>query len=185
MPTKRHYVPTGTGNNTKLFQRNFNGSAGSCDDTSTDVFDREERRSAVFTPPGPVDPVNRLCWTTNVMTFNQTSVLGAANGLVPYYVPPGSGPFQNGFMRTGFPIPNAGATPTVHQLLRNGTTMISGGGEPMTTGNTVTYIGLPVIGFGVVSFTNGTLQVGTPPVTVLSNYGGNFAHKYNTTIESP
>ena len=43
--------------------------------------------------------------------------------------------------------------------------------------------GHPVIGFGVTSFTNGTLQIGTPPVTVPSNHGGNFAHKYNTTIQ--
>ena len=53
----------------------------------------------------------------------------------------------------------------------------------MTTGNTVTYVGLPAIGFAVVSFTNGTLQVGTPPVNVLSNYGGNFVHKTSTTIQ--
>jgi hypothetical protein len=51
------------------------------------------------------------------------------------------------------------------------------------SGNTVTYAGLPAIGFAVVSFANGTLQVGTPPVNVLSNYGGNFVHKTSTTVE--
>jgi len=42
---------------------------------------------------------------------------------------------------------------------------------------------LPVVGFAVVSFSNGTLTVGQPPVNVLSNYGGNFKHKNNTKIQ--
>ena len=76
----------------------------------------------------------------------------------------------------------AGARPTVHQLINNtmtGTT-ISGGGQ-VTPGNTVTYNGLPVIGFAVRSYMNGILMVGGQ--TVLSNYGGNFVHKTNTTIQ--
>jgi hypothetical protein len=36
------------------------------------------------------------------------------------------------------------------------------------------YYGLPVVGFMIQDFANG--NVGTPPV--LSNYGGNFEHKY-------
>ena len=39
---------------------------------------------------------------------------------------------------------------------------------------------VPVIGFAVQSFTNGTLVVGG--VNVLANYGGNFAHRYSTLI---
>jgi len=45
----------------------------------------------------------------------------------------------------------------------------------------VTYVGLPVIGFAAISFTNGTLVVGSS--TTLSNYGGNFVHKTSTTIQ--
>ena len=52
-----------------------------------------------------------------------------------------------------------------------------------SSGNTTTYFGLPVVGFAVVSFSNGTLTVGQPPVNVLSNYGGNFKHKNNTKIQ--
>jgi hypothetical protein len=66
-------------------------------------------------------------------------------------------------------------------LINNGSTSISGGGLAITTGNTATYIGLPVIGFAVVSYTNGVLVVGSQ--TVLSSYGGNFAHKTSTTIQ--
>ena len=49
------------------------------------------------------------------------------------------------------------------------------GGGSTSSGNTVTYIGLPVVGFAVQTFSNGTLSVGG--VNVLSNYGGNFVHK--------
>ena len=34
MPTKRYYVANGTGAASKLFQRNFNKTAGACDDVS-------------------------------------------------------------------------------------------------------------------------------------------------------
>jgi hypothetical protein len=45
----------------------------------------------------------------------------------------------------------------------------------------VTYVGLPVIGFAATSYTNGTVVVGGS--NVLSNYGGNFAHKASTLIQ--
>ena len=44
MPTKRFYIATGPGNNAgALFQRNFNGNGGSCDDVTVTQYDREER----------------------------------------------------------------------------------------------------------------------------------------------
>ena len=45
---------------------------------------------------------------------------------------------------------------------------------------TKTYLGLPVVGFAVQSFNNGTLVVGG--TNVLANYGGNFVQKTTTTI---
>jgi len=51
----------------------------------------------------------------------------------------------------------------------------------VTTGATVTYVGLPIMGFAVQSFSNGQL----PGLTgkVLSNYGGQIAHKFTRRIE--
>src|SRR5262249_27694369 len=93
-------------------------------------------------------------------------------------------PFQNGWLNLGFPTPINGALPNVHQLINVGNTKITFVNQnTFSTGNTTTYTGLPVIGFALISFQNGTLQVGTPPVTVLSNYGGNFKHKNNTSIQ--
>jgi hypothetical protein len=59
--------------------------------------------------------------------------------------------------------------------------LITGLGGSTTSGNTVTYVGLPVVGFAVQTFTNGLLVVGGVS-NVLSAYGGNFVHKYQTTI---
>ena len=85
-----------------------------------------------------------------------------------------------------FPTDIPGFAPNVHKLINVAATTISGGGPLIGgaligTGNTTTYYGLPVIGFAMISYTNGTLQVNGQPV--LSNYGGNFVHKTGTTIQ--
>jgi hypothetical protein len=49
------------------------------------------------------------------------------------------------------------------------------------TGQTVTYFGLPIIGFAAQSYTNGAVSVGG--ISVLSNYGGQFNHKCKRRIE--
>jgi hypothetical protein len=179
-PTKRFYInanpPTGnTGPAIYLFQRNFNGNAGSCDDVSLELFDREEfRAQGSFSPPPP-SATNSLCWEANVITFNNSQVLGSKNNLnVPTT-------FQDGWMNLGF-FPSS-VTGTIHQLINQSNTTITNIGGSGFSGNTVTYDGLPVIGFEVESFTNNTLIVGG--VNVLSSYGGNFVHKTTTRISLP
>jgi hypothetical protein len=180
MPTKRFYINIGTGNAPKLFQRNFNKTAGSCDDVSLNIYDREERTSSTpisFSPPPPT-LTNSICWEANVITFSNSNVLGSQN------VANITAPFQNGWLNMGFPTGISGAAPNVHQLINSGNTKItfvSTGG--FVTGQTTTYSGLPVVGFAVISYSNGALVLPTvPPVVVLSNYGGNFKHKNNTSI---
>jgi len=113
-----------------------------------------------------------------VITFNNTNVLGSANVANLQ-----TGSFQNGLLTIAFPTGIAGASPTAHQLINNAGTAITIPGGATSLGNTTTYVGLPVIGFALVSFANGTLVVGSPPVAVLSNYGGDFRHKNNTTMQ--
>lgn len=177
MPTKRFYVGVGTGNAPRLFQRNFNSTAGSCDDVTLDLFDREEfQRPGGFSPPTP-GLTNQICWEANVINFNNPNpavgspsvVLGSTNSRNI------TTSFQNGWMRMGF-FPGSITAP-VHQLRAPAGsttfTTIAGGTSAPTT---ATYFGLPVVGFAVQSFTNGNL----PPVngvSTLSNYGGNFVHK--------
>jgi hypothetical protein len=176
MPTKRYYVVKGTGNATKLFQRNFNKTDGSCDDVSLAIYDREERTTSTpvgFSPPPPTQ-TNSICWEANVVTFNNSNVLGSVNvANIPTS-------FQDGWLNLGFPTAIAGALPTVHELINTTNTLITFIGSSTTSGQTVTYVGLPVVGFAVQTFSNGTLSVGG--VNVLSNYGGNFIHKYQTII---
>src|SRR3989442_791717 len=81
-PTKRFYVNTGTGSAIKLFQRNFNKTAFSCDDVLINIFDREERTVTTpqsFSPPVPGAAPTSLCYEANVLTFNNTNVLGSKN----------------------------------------------------------------------------------------------------------
>jgi hypothetical protein len=143
------------------------------------LWDREERHAKypldVYIPEvGPM--LYSVCWAANVITFGFSNVLGSSNtigGASIFQNGSVQSIFQNGWMAMGF----AGGR---GQLINNGSTSISGRGQA-TTGSTTTYVGLPVIGFAVVSYTNGTLVVGSQ--TVLSNYGGNFVHKTSTTIQ--
>ena len=176
-PTKRYYVNVGTGNAPKLFQRNFNQTDGSCDDVSLNIYDREERTTSTpvgFSPPPPTQ-TNSICWEANVVTFNNSNVLASLNTAnIPTT-------FQNGWLNMGFPTGITGALATVHELINTTNTLITDIGSSTSSGNTVTYIGLPVVGFAVQTFSNGTLSVGG--VNVLSNYGGNFVHKYQTIVD--
>jgi len=172
-PTKQFYVKVGTGLAPKLFQRNFNDGVGSCDDVTLNIYDREEKTTSTpvtFSPPPPT-PGNSICWEANVVTFNSSNVLASFNTANI------NTSFEHGWLNLGF-FPQS-VTGTVHELISTNTLVVNsfGGGG---SGETVTYMGLPLIGFMVESFTNGTLVVGG--VNVLSNYGGNFVHKTSTCI---
>jgi hypothetical protein len=176
-PTKRYYVPLGTGNAPKLFHRNFNKTAGSCDDVTLDIFDREEFTAPTSFSPPPPTQTNALCWEANVVTFANSHVLNSANETnIPTT-------FQNGWLRLGFPdVP--GTNSQAHHLNNVGGTTITGLTGGTTTGASVTYFGLPVIGFALQNFQNGTLPGAGTGVAALiqSNYGGNFVQKTTTLI---
>jgi len=173
-PTKRFYVGNGTGSAIKLFQKNFNKTAFSCDDVLINIFDREERTVTTpqsFSPPTPGAAPTALCYEANVLTFNNTNVLGSKN------VQSLSTGFTNGWL--DIHLSSGTNLVNYHKLVNTHTVHVfdvtSGAGS-----GTFTWQGLPVIGFAVQSFTNGTLVVsGT---NVLANYGGNFAHRYATVI---
>jgi hypothetical protein len=177
-PTKRFYVlHNGPGNNdqpgSKLFQRNFNGTAGSCDDVTLNIYDREEKTTstpATFSPPPPT-LTNSICWEANVITFNNSNVLASVN---KSNITTG---FENGWLRLGFATSTSS---TFHTLGNSTNTTHMFGPSFISTGLTKTYLGLPVVGFAVQSFNNGTLVVGGS--NVLANYGGNFVQKATTTI---
>jgi hypothetical protein len=175
-PTKRFYVNVGTGNAPLLFQRNFNSTAGACDDVTLNIYDREERTTSTpltFSPPPPTG-TTCLPWEANVITFNNSNVLASTNN-TNISTPAG---FQNGWLRLSFIPTTPGAT--YHRLTNANTTFVANDGTTFGP-TTATYLGLPVVGFAVQSFTNGSLTVGG--TATLSNYGGNFVHKYDPAIQ--
>ena len=173
-PTKRFYINLGTGTAPKLFQRNFNKTAGSCDDVSLGIFDREEFTAPTSFSPPPPSQTNALCWEANVLTFSNSHLLGSANET---NIPTA---FQNGWLNLGFPLVTA--APNAHLLRNVGGTAITFINSGVSTGSSVTYYGLPVIGFAVQDFVNGTLP-GSGIGLIQSSYGGNFVQKTTTLVQ--
>jgi hypothetical protein len=92
-------------------------------------------------------------------------------------------------MRLNFPLINGQPTPIplAHALVSSGATIVFKSTDGSATINTsATYFGLPAIGFAVASYTNGFVPSGCAPGTcLLSNYGGNWVHKYTDNIKTP
>jgi hypothetical protein len=179
MPTKRFYV-TSSGAS-RPFQSKFS-STGSCDSIDLIYYDREEQSPGAIIDFSPTTPETRsLCWEANVLTFTgnggSTTASNVLRSTNMANVALNSG-WINGWADLSFPVNG-----TVHTLPAPGagTTIIdiASTGAPLT-GQTVTYFGLPVVGFAVQSYST----TGLPGVSanVLSNYGGNFWHKYLRTI---
>lgn len=179
MPTKRFYVATGSGNNAgQLFQRNFNGNSGSCDDVTITQYDREERTVSTpgtFSPPPPTQ-TDSICWEANVITYNNTNVFGSRNlANIPTS-------FQSGWVSMAFPLIGTAGSPTAKHVLYGGASTVFNTASGLTTTlAATTFNGLPVIGFAAITFNNGTLTSGTS--LVQSNYGGSFQHKQTRSIQ--
>jgi hypothetical protein len=162
-PTKRFHVqssvPTTDGTPPALPAfppfTSFFRQGGACEAVSLAIWDREERartQDVDFSPPPPSGR-NELCWEVNVITFNDTSVLGSALELNVDTTEIG----ENGWMRLSFPSGGVGD----HNI-----TDVDG----------VVYHGLPVIGFAVQQYVNGDLD------GIRANYGGLFDHKFTRAI---
>ena len=70
----------------------------------------------------------------------------------------------------------------VHTLVNAAnTTTINLSTGVQTLGATVTYVGLPVIGFAAESFNNTALTING--VTYLSTFGAEYAHRLQTKVQ--
>ncbi|GIK88480.1 MAG: hypothetical protein BroJett026_39610 [Betaproteobacteria bacterium] len=176
MPTKRFYIATGPGNNAgRLFQRNFNGNNGSCDDVVITQYDREERTVSTpgsFSPPPPVQ-TDAICWEANVVTFNNTNVFNSTNKA---NLPTG---FQAGWVGMNF---NGATVPAgKHELVGGTSTVFNTAVGGVSQLASTTFQGLPVIGFAAITFNNGALTAADGSA-IQSNYGGDFVHKQTRSI---
>ena len=188
-PTKRFYVSTGTGSAIKLFQKNFNKTDFSCDDVAINIWDREETTVTTpqsFSPPQPGGKPTSLCFEANVLTFNGSYVLGLGPIVDGTSTIGNRASLTTSFEHGWLDMHLSSASGVSYHKLVNTNTTVTNFASGVTTGATVTYQGLPVVGFAVQSFTNGTLVITNPivgaPGSVLANYGGNFVHKYVTLI---
>ncbi len=164
-PTKRYYVFAGTGTPPKLFQRNFAGPLGACDDVTIKFWDREEQTPGGapggFSPPPPGSANPALCWEANIVTWNNSNLFSSKNSVNI------STPYQNGWGRLGLV---GGATAPIHQLISSTTNQ--------------TFNGLPVVGFSTNTFYNGAVPLANTTATIQSAYGASFKHK-TTTLVTP
>jgi hypothetical protein len=168
MPTKRYYYNSDA-QVEYLFQRNF-GETGACDTFTFQVYDREEfQRPGGFSPPPPAGELPRLCWESTVISFNNGKAL-ASNNQLTY-----ASAFQNGWASITF---NPG---TYSQAYIDGGAILYPRYHELPMAS-ATFFGLPVIGFAVQTFQNGTLP-GAQGL-IQSNYGGNFVHKYQKDIRN-
>ena len=172
MPTKRFYVANGTGTPPRLFQRNFNKTDGACDDVDLAIYDREENTTSTpldFSPPPPTLS-NAICWEANVITFNNSNLLGSANSANI------STTFEHGWLDVGF-FPGT-VTGAVHTL-PNDATIVTDIFASSSVGP-ATYVGLPVVGFAVETFQNNVITVTGTPAT----YASSFVQKGTRLIDA-
>jgi hypothetical protein len=164
-PTKRYYVSSGTGAASGgLFQRNFNGKVGSCDDVGINFWDREENSPSGpppgFSPPPPGSPVAALCWEANIVTWNNSNLFASTNSANI------NTSYPNGWGTLNLV---GGATSPTHRLI---------------SVTNQTFNGLPVVGFMTATYYNGKIPLATPAgATIQSAYAGSFKHKTTTLIQ--
>lgn len=140
-PTKYFYVDERSNGNSAIGLAPFNAADAfrapptSCSAVKVQFrfFDREEAEQVQadpgFSPPPPGAPENAICYETQVVTFNNSSVFGsplAAN------VDLTAAGYKSGWMRLQYP--DAGA---------------------LISDNNVTFTGLPTIGFAATTLENG------------------------------
>jgi len=160
-------------------------TSGACEVINITYFNREEvgaTPSGVdFSPLPPGNPANTLCWESTVLSVrngsanaggsNTTSLVLGSTNVTDINV---SGTFQNGWMRVSF----GGANATGVGLVSEATSVTVTAGTAATLAET--FHGLPVVGFMIRTFNNGTLTCGT--ASCQGNYGGSAGHAYTLNV---
>lgn len=180
-PTKRDYVAADDVNAPYLpFSTTFGYPNGACEEITIDYWNREEAFVQVdpegldFSPKPPpaVAPALSLCFEANVLTFNASDVLSASDRVRRNL----EVNFDNGWAEIGFDVDNSGLAGGDFDAAAERVLI---GADLDNALNSVVFKGLPVVGFAVQNYVNGTLEGG-----VLSNYAGSVTHKATRDITS-
>ena len=156
-----------------------------CEDMSIDFWDREEQQPAPGTdgpivsppPPDPAPDLFQLCREANVVRFSSNGDVPDATEILGE--PLRDAPFS-ALSYTNFELPydSGWAMFNLGTLPPNSTVAVDERRSvPSENGRQV--LGLPVVGFGVTTYTNGATAGG-----VLANYGGTFQHRGTRVFES-
>ena len=174
MPTKYDYVNGTTP--VPPFTSKYVTKVGACEQTFGVVFNREEASPQIvtsvdFSPQVPGTPGPVICWEANVLTFNAGNVFGSANTNNQTTT------FSNGWATYGFNDPSAAAVHAMTPLSTLAFNLAAGTTAPAT----VTYYGLPVVGFAAQTFNNDAIVISGK--TYLSTFGATFVHHKTTRIQ--
>lgn len=191
-PTKRFHVDTAPGGSPLLAEGDdpippFTDAwtvadPGACDQQTFQFWDREELEpttdpgdpgDVIVSPPPPPgevqeDPGFQLCREANVIRFANDGTLPDQTEILKEPLRLDDEGEADVLSYTNLNLPAEFVSGWVKF---NFTGFESVAGTPVN-GTNDTVVGLPVIGFGVNTFTNGTLEGG-----VLSNYGATFQHR--------
>ncbi len=186
-PTKRYFVDDVTAVTPFTAVLTANGA---CELIGLTYFNREEAsttvsNNGVFSPTPPGTPGASLCWESTVLSIRNGSANAPSSPSVPSLVLGSqntkavtlTSTFQNGWMDVHFTGTNSGPAGTGLPALATST--VSVGGAAAAAG-AFTYHGLPVVGFMVRTFTNGTLSC-AGGATCQGNYLGNAGHAFLTS----
>ncbi len=184
-PTKFEYV-NGTGAPFLPFTDKYVTKVGACEPFYGIVFDREEASPEIitgtdFSPQPKPGAGPSLCWEAQSVGFGTSNVFGSANHANVSTTNPSSGDvYRNGWAVFAFNnpadanehffSPDAGASVIIDLTGNNGP----------QTGATVTYYGLPVIGFAAQTFQNDAVVVNGQ--TYLSTFGVDFSHHFERSL---
>lgn len=191
MPTKRWYVDYASmfapdlivSRGVRPFQSVF-GTGGACETISMMFTNQEEdkKTGTIGFSPAPLGKSQAICWEANVITFNNSNVLKSPQTTTSHNVNVGT--YPAGWMSLSFPESSNNASNLPLDPVGGfgvgvptGTDAADVRSHQLSDLGTRTYSGLPVIGFSVQQYVNDVLSGG-----VLSNYGGNFNHKYQRSI---
>jgi len=189
-PTKNFYVLPGAAAGLTPFTEPLVDGAGACEAVGISFRDREEQTTTVptqFSPPPPTGAGGALCWESTVVSFRNglanapqpgdttSLVLGSKNTSTLTLKN-----FQNGWADLTFTDTNAAFGTGTGLSTAAGTSFNDAAHAGATFATAITFAGLPVVGFMVRTFSNGTLSCGT--ASCQGNYSGLVNHAFKDGI---
>ena len=170
-------------------------TSGACEEVEFTFFDREERSAQAggidFSPLPPGGPASSICWESTVLSIRNGAAhmpTGDVSGVLASRNTTSisiTDTFQNGWASLRFIGANATgvglvADPLFSQAISVGSDTFATGTFAAVDPNATVFFGLPVTGFMIRTFSNGTLTCATGACQ--GNYASLFDHAYRNLI---